>query len=72
MRAQRIEQTKSDDAPILNLCTCHDVPPSSIGGSKISLSVTGGAQTFVVPAMTGILRFINTVVNVLGNGTSES
>ena len=36
MRAQRIEQTKSDDAPILNLCTCHDVSPRS--GSTISLS----------------------------------
>jgi hypothetical protein len=58
VRAQRIEQTKSDDAPILNLCTCHDVPPSSIGGSTIGLSVTGGAQTFVVPMMANILRLI--------------
>jgi hypothetical protein len=58
MRAQRIEQTKSDDAPILKLCTCHNVPPSSIGGSAISLSVTGGAQTFVVPMIAGILRLI--------------
>ena len=27
VRAQRIEQTKSDDAPSLNLCRCHDALP---------------------------------------------
>jgi hypothetical protein len=29
VRAQRIEQTKSEDAPSLNLCRCHDVLPLS-------------------------------------------
>jgi hypothetical protein len=36
LRAQRIEQTKSDDAPSLNLSKCHDVLP---------LLQQGGAQS---------------------------
>jgi hypothetical protein len=35
VRAQRIEQTKSDDAPSLNLCRCHVLPLLQQGGSTI-------------------------------------
>jgi hypothetical protein len=46
VRAQRIEQTKSDDAPSLNLCRCHDVLPLlQQGGANYSAT---GARRFVV------------------------
>ena len=47
VRAQRIEQTKSDDAPSLNLCRCHDVLPLLQQGEEHNHSATG-ARRFVV------------------------